>query len=183
MKVKIIVGTIFATVILFGGGLFAVSRVQAQTDENITILQRVAQILGIEEEELDSAFRQAQKEEVDEQVEEGQLDEEKSEKIKERIDDAESPLWGYKFGMKRHFLRMHKGGLLGEFLGITEEEVMEQLQDGKTIDDLLEDYGKTREELHEYMEENRPEMHHFGQNEEIPIPEPEGDASNTTVAI
>ena len=157
MKKFLIIAAV--VIIPVGLGLFAVSTANAQ-EGDLNVFQRVAQILGVEENDLTDAFKQAQKEEIDQKVAEGKLDAEKAEEMKSKIDESERPFLGPK-GERRH-MKGEGGEAMSEFLGISVDELREVKESGKTMDELLEEYGKTQEELQEFMQEkkgDRPCMH------------------------
>src|SRR3990172_8002635 len=83
-------------------------------------LSRLAENLGISQEQLEAAMRETALEIVDEKVADGTLTEEQAAGIRERIEGGEFPF----FGKPHH--RPHPGRYLGEelgeFLGITVEE-------------------------------------------------------------
>jgi hypothetical protein len=47
--------------------------------------------------------------------------------------------------------RVHPFGLISEVLGLTPEEIRAQLEEGKTMDDIIADQGFTEEELKDAM--------------------------------
>lgn len=127
-------------------------RVQEQKEHYQEFVARVAEILGLKQSELDSAMKQARKENIDEMVEEGKLTEEEAKEAKERIDEGLPP--------RPRAGAMGPLGVKGreaiaEFLDMSIEDLDKARDNGKTIEDLLEEKGKTREELRSYMESPR----------------------------
>lgn len=131
-------------------GLLTVSAVQAQEDHK-TVIERVAEILGIEKEDMDDAFKQAQTEKVDELLVEGKIDAEKAEELKKKIEESDRPIDMRGKGKKKGMRGEEHSEALSEFFGISEEELKASHEEGKRMPDLLEEYGKTEEELHEFM--------------------------------
>lgn len=159
---RLVAITALAFFSLSGVGILALDSSSAQEEENRpNILERVAEILGIQEEQLQDAFTTAASEGIDERVEAGQLDEEKAAEMKERLEEN-----GFQFGPK-HGKRGHKQHspeheeAVAEFLGISIEELEQAKEEEKRMPELLEEAGKTEEELKAFMQERfgdeRPE--------------------------
>lgn len=148
---SILGGTVLATVSAQDS---AVTTEDSQTAPHVAIFQRVAELLGISEDELSTAVKTASTEHIDEKVADGTLDADKAEEMKERIAESE---YGMPFGGGRHGMRGPKLDMMADFLGVTEEELQTKIDEGTSPHDLIEEYGKTHEEFHDYMEENRPE--------------------------
>jgi len=158
MKNKVLIG--LAVIVVAGVALITTTAVSAQ-EEDLNIFQRVAQTLGVSEDNLTDAFKSAQKAEIDERVEADLMDAERAEEIKTRIDESEYPFPGMQRKEEMRNRRMKGGEAIAEFLGISVEELRESHQDGGTIEEIVEANGKTMEELHEFMSEKFGEDH-FG---------------------
>ena len=52
---------------------------------------------------------------------------------------------------KPHGPRVHFGGLISEVLGLTPEQIKTQLEEGKTMAEIIADHGFTEEELKDAM--------------------------------
>lgn len=152
-KKPIILGS--AVLILVLGGVFALSTVNAQNQTGTTVISKVAQILGIEEQELSDAFKTAEIEKIDELVDEGKIDQEKAEILKKKIIESENPIPG--FGLKRR-RRKPPVEAICEFLDMTEKELETAKEEGKIFPELLEENGKTMEEFHEFLKKNYREL-------------------------
>ncbi len=104
--------------------------------------EAVAEALGIKVEEYGAAVDQAQEQVVGEALAEGWLTEDQAEKLQERMEQGFGPR-----GMDRGFMGPRGGlmgrgedgliGLIAEELGITVEDLVAELQDGKSFADLL----------------------------------------------
>jgi hypothetical protein len=142
---------------------------QSQDDgTGIAFLDRVAEKLGIEREQLDQAIQDARSDELDAAVAAGDLTQEEADRLKERLDElpADGPFlgpgfgrrgehghfsFGFKFGAGGHGAGFDSEALAG-FLGITEDELGEELAaDGATLATVAEAHGKSREELKAFI--------------------------------
>lgn len=129
------------------------------TDDGTSILDRVAQKLGISSDTLGEAIESSLNEEIDERVASGDLTQEQADAIKARIaalpDDAllGGPHGRGFGGPGRHgHFAMAVGADLAEFLGITTEELRTELQaDGATLATVAAAHGKTRDELKSFL--------------------------------
>ena len=149
-KIKVIAGAVGALVLAVAvgaAGAVAASRALSANESSQAVIDDAADQLGIESSALSDALKQALKNRVDEAVEAGRLTEEQGQRLKERIDSAETPpLFGgfghHGFGFDRPG---HLGGLdaAATYLGLTEAELHEQLRDGKTLAEVARDEGKS----------------------------------------
>jgi len=110
-------------------------------------MARLADNLGIPEQQLRDAARQTSLELLDEAVAEGRIDQERPDRIRERIESGEGAPFPF-FGPGRH----HKGCVhltsnVAEFLGLTPEELRDRRQAGDTLGEIAEEQGKSRDEL------------------------------------
>lgn len=105
---------------------------------------RLAEQLGITEEELRTAVMDTELQIVDEWLATGRIDEEQAARLRERIEAGNGNL--SPFGH-----RLHKGYAMGEelaqFLGITVEELREARQDEQSLAQIAEANGVSRDEL------------------------------------
>ena len=153
-KTKIVagaVGALLLAVAVGAAGAVAASRALAD-DPSQAIIDDAADQLGIESSELSDALKQALKNRVDEAVENGRLTEEQGEKLKERIDSGETPLLFPGFGPPGQF-EHRVGGLdaAATYLGLTETELHEGLEDGKTLAEIARAEGKSVDGLVDAM--------------------------------
>lgn len=101
-----------------------------------SFLARVAEKLGVSEEELKTAIDEARDETIDEAVDEGLFTEEQGERLKERAEEG-----GFLFPPgPRHGFRgaVQITDAAAEVLGMTQDELMEQLRDGKSLAEVAE---------------------------------------------
>ena len=106
------------------------------------LLARVAEKLGISEEQLRTAFQEAELELVDEAVAEGRLTPEKAERIRERISEGRifPPL-----GRPHHKPYPRVQGLIVDsaatVLGMEKEALVEELRSGQSLAEVAEAQG------------------------------------------
>ena len=108
-------------------GAVAIGGAAAEEGDGLvgSFLARVAEKLGVSEDELQTAIDEAHTETLDEGVAEGLLTEEQAERLQER---------GFPFGGGRmHHGRGHVMDAAAEVLDMTRADLMEQLQDGTSL--------------------------------------------------
>jgi hypothetical protein len=133
-------------VVVVGG---AATSAQEGDDPVSSFLGKVADKLGVSEEQLTTAIKDAKLETVDEKVADGSLTEDQAAKIKERIEAGE-PGFGFGFGFigPRFGRGHHLGGgqvfdAAAEVLGMEKADLMTALQeDGATLNSVAEAQGK-----------------------------------------
>lgn len=147
------------SVIAVGGAVGATKLTPEQESE--AIINDAAEQLGVQPSELSNALKQALKNRVDAAVRAGRLSEEEGQRLKEQIDENEMPFFGLGPKLDRH----HDGPFHGpaklegaaEYLGMTEAQLLEALEDGKTLAQVARDRGKSVEglvdKLAEYAEQ------------------------------
>jgi len=148
-----VLAIVLAGAVLVGGGIGLVAA-QGEDDPVQTFLGRVADKLGIGEDELRSAMTEAEQDAVDERVAKGKLTEEQGERIKERIQEEGllGPAIRDAIGERvRQGARQHAQRLTTEaaatVLGMEPEELLDQLKDGKTPAEVAEAQGMTVDEF------------------------------------
>jgi len=158
---------------VIGGGI-GLAVAQDEDTPVQTFLGRVADKLGIGEDELRSAMTEAEQEVIDERVAEGKLTAEQGERLKERIE--EKGLLGPRGGLlegardqgriRDHLcdrvfdcipdrvrdrahdrVRDHTLEAAAAVLGMEPEELLSELQDGKTMAEVAEERGMAVDEL------------------------------------
>lgn len=135
---------------LGAAGAIAASRMLSPGEESKAVIDDAAAQLGVEPSALSEALKQALENRIDEAVEQGRLTEEQADRLKERLESSEYPMLfgmgpgrGHGFG-GRHGHFGHFGVLeaAASYLGMTEEELREELRD-KTLGEVAEEKGKT----------------------------------------
>jgi ribosomal protein S13 len=116
---------------------------------NGTFLTRVAQILGIDRARLEAATKQASLEQVDEEVRAGRLTAEEATKLKSAIEKGEAGVVAFGAAGGGPFEIRVAGPFAGaaKLLGLTEEQLQQELQGGKTLAQVAADHGVGRDQL------------------------------------
>lgn len=135
---------------LGAAGAIAGSRLLSPSEESQAVIDDAAAQLGIEPSALSNALKQALENRIDEAVESGGLTEEQAERLKERLESSDAPLFGpgghagHGFGLGRGEHVLHSGILeaAASYLGMTEAELREALGD-KTLAQIAKEKGKT----------------------------------------
>jgi uncharacterized protein YidB (DUF937 family) len=125
-------------------------------------LSRLAQNLGISQEELEEALRQTKLELIDEAEADGRLSAERADELRQAIEDGE-PGFPFAGGLGGPFVTgsppfgayFHIGPLepeeLAEFLGLEVDELLDMQAEGTTLAALAEANGRSRQELIEFL--------------------------------
>jgi hypothetical protein len=161
----------------------AVGFVSAQTDSDVPgtgFLARLADKLGITQEELEEAIDETKLEMVDEAVAEDKLTEEQADRIRDRIESGEGlppfrgprfhfesgegllPFGGpwshFEFGFGKGFAVgrsvVHIGAVLDEvagLLGISVDELRDAMADGQSLAEIAEAHDVSAEELKAFL--------------------------------
>ncbi len=134
---------IAAAVVVLAVGAVAVGGAATSAQEGDgplgTFLGRVAEKLGISEEEFEAAVDEARTELIDEAVAEGRLTEEQAERLQERG----FPFAGGRMGHGRGQVK----DAAAEVLGMTQADLTEQLQVGNSLADVAEAQGMSVEDF------------------------------------
>ena len=152
-KVAVIVGT---TVIALGATGFAVAQSGgSREDERKAFLNDAAQRLDVSPEKLSKALQDAAIARIDAAVKAGRLTEEQANEMKEHIRQGGGvPFLGGPGGPGHH----HRGGphagmqAAAKYLGLSERQLHEQLEDGKSLADVAGDRNKSVDGLKDAME-------------------------------
>ena len=134
----IVVGGAGAAVAATGGG--------SPQEESAAVIAAAADDLGVSATELTDALEAALAARVDAAVAAGRLTEAQGAELKERIAAGEMPLVG--FGPGHHGgpgFGGHFGGLeaAAEYLGLTQDELRTELDDGSSLADVAQSEGKS----------------------------------------
>ncbi len=118
-------------------GVVAISGAAADEDDGLvgSFLAKVAEKLGVSEDELKTAIDEARDETIDEAVDEGRLTEEQGERLREGnffFRGLHGGIW------RAHFDVMKNAA---DVLGMTRADLMEQLADGNSLAELAEAQG------------------------------------------
>lgn len=145
MKNKFLILTVLAAGATFLSFATIVGVANAQEADNQgSIFSKVAEILGVEQTELEDAFETVAIDEVNQKVEDGELDQEKADEIILRIEED-----GFKLGRLRELKHPKAHVILeevAEYLDVEKRELVSMLRDGMTPDEIITESGKSVEE-------------------------------------
>jgi hypothetical protein len=141
-KIAIVVA-LALSVVAVGGAIGATKLTPEQERE--AIINDAAEQLGVEPNELTDALKQALKNRVDAAVQDGRLTQEQGRELKERIDAGDVPFLGIGPGFHKHFHGPFHAKLeaAAEYLGMTQAQLEDALEDGKTLAQVARDRGKS----------------------------------------
>lgn len=126
-----------------GGGAYAATQAGGDDNHEKAILDDAAARLHVTPQQLTSAFKQAAIDQIDDAVKAGKLTQAQANRLKQRIEQAPGvPFAGRgfgHFGMHRHFLL----GGAAAYLGLTQDQLRQQLASGKSLAQVAQARGKS----------------------------------------
>jgi hypothetical protein len=148
-KHKLAVGTVAALALLGGGGAIAATQLgDSPGEESKAVVNDAAKQLGVQPSALTSALKNALENRIDAAVAAGRLTKSQGEELKQRIESDEFPLFGpLAFGPRLGFA--HVGPLFhgldeaADYLGLTDSELRQQLNSGKTLAEIAKAQDKS----------------------------------------
>jgi|SRR5262245_41986195 len=147
-------------VVAVTGAAVAATGALSPKQERQAVLDDAAKQLGVTPADLDAALKQALKNRVDAAVKAGRLTKEEGDGIKKRIDSGDVPFLapgrpfgpkGFGFGHHGHHGHVLSLDAAATYLGLTEAELRQQLESGKTLADVATDRGKSVDGLVDAM--------------------------------
>jgi hypothetical protein len=141
---KLAIGAALGLSVIAVGGAIGATRLTPR-QESQAVINDAAEQLGVEPGALSNALKQALKNRVDAAVEDGRLTKEQGQRMKERIDANEVPLFGLgpRFHHHGHGPFHAKLEAAAEYLGLTQAQLREALADGKTLAQVARDRDKS----------------------------------------
>src|SRR5918999_2390710 len=153
---KLAVALVAVAVVAGAGGAIAATELSPES-ESKAVVEDAAELLGVEPEELSDALKQALENRIDEAVEDGRLSEERADRLKERLQMQDFPLFrGPDLAPRRGFEmpalpRFGRHGprlfavldAAADYLDLTEAELRAELRDGKTLAEIARAKGKS----------------------------------------
>ena len=128
-----------------GGGAAIAAATGSPNDERKAVIDDAAKQLGVTPAKLSSALKKALENRVDSAVAAGRLSKDQGEALKKRIESDDYPALGLGFGLGHRGgpggPEMHRGGHLdaaAAYLGVSQDALRAQLEDGKTLADVAE---------------------------------------------
>ncbi len=145
LKSKVAAGIIVSLVVLGGGAALAASQALSPKEASQAIVNDAAAELGVEPSALSDALKQALQNQVDAAVEAGRMTEEQGKALKKRIESQETPfIFGGHQGFGHHgFGHMKTLDDATSYLGLTSEELRDELAAGKTLAEVAKANGKS----------------------------------------
>ncbi len=143
LKRKVAAGTAAALALAGGGAAIAATKLGFSSGtESKAVLDDAAKQLGVTPSALSDALKKALSDRVDAAVAAGRLTKEQGSELKQRIESGEFPLFGppaLGFGHFGHF-----GGLdaAASYLGLTETQLRDRLDSGKTLAEIAKAENK-----------------------------------------
>jgi hypothetical protein len=151
---------LLAAALVIGGSGAAIAAAQdSPSSRASSYLEGVAKHLGVSTDELEDAMKAAALDEVDAAREDGRLTQEEADALKERIESGElPPFFGAFLGPRLergfehfpprppfhgHFFFEEKLSTAADYLGLTEDELVERLNDGNTLAEVAEAEGRS----------------------------------------
>jgi lipoate-protein ligase A len=139
-----------AALAVAGGGGAAIAASQGSSASPEAFFDSLAEHLGISSEELEDAAKAAANDQVDAALEEGRITDEQAERLRERIEEGEtpflfgSPLFGRPDFGPPIFGGVHHGRAIfgtnleaaAEYLGLTRAELRERLEEGQSLAEI-----------------------------------------------
>jgi transcriptional regulator with XRE-family HTH domain len=143
LKVGAVVAVLALAAVAVGG---AATSAQEGEGPFGTFLAKVAEKLGVTEDELKGAIDEARVETIDEAVAQGRLTEEQAERLKERAEEGGFRLPGLLLAAKRHVgPDFYVIEAARQVLDITRDDLSEQAKDGKSLAEIAAAQGMSVE--------------------------------------
>jgi hypothetical protein len=151
-KRRVVIGVAAALAVAGAGGAVAATQLDSPREESQAVLDDAAEELGIQPSELSDALKKGLSNRIDEAVEDGRLSEEEGKALKERINSGDFPLFGvphhrffapFKHGFGPMEGPKHDLSDAASYLGLTEAQLREQLNDGKTLGQIARNRDKS----------------------------------------
>jgi hypothetical protein len=141
----VVAGVAVLALVAGGSAAFAVSqRSNSPSAERQAFVKDVAGRLGVKQSALQNAFRQAAIDRVDAAVKAGMLTKQQGDAIKARIRSGNfgpGAFGGQRGDMHGHFEAVLKAA--ADYIGITQQQLLDQLQSGKSAADVAKAHDKT----------------------------------------
>ncbi len=154
---KVIAGAAAALAVGGAGAGVAATKLttNSPSEESKAIVNDAAKNLGVEPSKLSAALKKAYEDRVDAAVAAGRLTKEQGDKLKQRIESEDFPLLGPPgFGHGPggpHGVRLHGRDAAASYLGLTEEQLHNRLESGKTLAEIAKAQDKSVDGLKDAM--------------------------------
>jgi hypothetical protein len=144
LRPKVIAGAVAGLTAAGAGGAYAANHFASPQQENQAVVDDAAKQLGVAPSALSAALKKALENRVDAAVAAGRLTKAQGDELKQRIESGDVPL----FGGPGHGFH-ERGALFGgldaaaSYLGLTEDQLRAQFQNGKSLADVANAQGKS----------------------------------------
>ena len=143
LRRKLVAGTVAAATVAGGGAAIAATELGSSSRaDNAAIVDDAAKQLGIQPKALDNALKKALEDRIDAAVAAGRLSKAQGDELKQRIESGDFPLFGPLGGGFGHFAPFATVDAAASYLGLSENQLQTQLNDGKTLAQIAKDRGK-----------------------------------------
>ena len=148
LRPKVIAGAVAGLTAAGAGGAYAATHFASPQQENQAVVDDAAKQLGVAPSALSAALKKALENRVDAAVAAGRLTKARGDELKQRIESGDVPL----FGGPGHGFH-ERGALFGgldaaaSYLGLTEDQLRAQFQNGKSLADVAKAQGKSLDGL------------------------------------
>jgi urease accessory protein UreF len=140
LKLKVGAGVAAAAAVAGGGAAIAADRLGSSSDSQ-AVVNDAAKQLGVTPSALTAALKKALENRVDAAVAAGRLTKAQGEELKQRIESGDLPLFfGPRGGPHEHLGELDAAA---SYLGLTEEQLETQLENGKSLAQVANDRGKS----------------------------------------
>jgi hypothetical protein len=152
-RFKVAAAAAAGLLVVGGGAALATSLASDPADTSRAIIERAAEELGVDSEQLTDALRSASIEQIEEALDAGEISEEQAEALRERLESSDWPLVGGLghrgfFGPDEfahggpgiHFELVESAA---DYLGLTEDQIRSRLSNGRSLADIAEAQGKS----------------------------------------
>ena len=144
MKRKLVAGAAAALAVVGAGGAIAATQFSSTpSQESQAAITDAAKKLGVEPSALSNALKKALEDRVDAAVAAGRMSKAEGDRLKQMIESNGFPLLagpGFGFGFEHH---MHGMPTAAKYLGLTEEQLDQKLESGKSLAQVAKDEGKS----------------------------------------
>ena len=156
MRRKVIAGAAAALAVGGAGAGVAATKLAANSpsEESKAIVNDAAKNLGIEPSKLSAALKKAYEDRIDAAVAAGRLTKAQGDELKQRIESGDFPLlgppgFGHRPGGPQLFYQDLDGA--ASYLGLTEQQLHNQLESGKTLAEVAKAQDKSVDGLKDAM--------------------------------
>jgi hypothetical protein len=149
LKPKLLVGAAAGLAVAGGGAAIAATQFTSPKEESQAVLNDAAKQLGVQPNELSAALKKALENRIDAAVADGRLTKEQGAALKRRVEAGDLPLFGPGFGPPAEFGHFGHFGAFGRldtaasYLGLTERQLEQKLNDGKTLAEVAKGQDKS----------------------------------------